>query len=92
MLYISQVPVLDLTGEHIKTKEDIKLPFTLLIYAHKKMKKRSPMAEKTQEDPANQSKSLTDSDMSDDTELNPRSKTSVKESQYNTIPRSATTT
>ena len=38
-----------------------------LIYAHKKIKKRSLMAEKTQEKPANQSKSLTDNDMSDDT-------------------------
>ena len=47
----------------------------LLIYAHKK-KKRSLMAEKTQEEPANQSKSLTDSD---DTKVNPRFKTSVEE-------------
>ena len=56
------------------------------------MEKRSLMAEKTQEDPANQSKSLTDCDMSDDTEVNPRFKTSVKERQYYTIPGSATTT
>ena len=48
------------------------------------------MAEKTQEDPANQSKSLIDSNTSDDTEVNPRFKTSVKERQYNTIPGSAT--
>ena len=46
----------------------------LLIYAHKK-KKRSLMAEKTKEEPANQSKSLTDSDTSDDIEVNPRFKT-----------------
>ena len=50
------------------------------------------MAEKTQKEPANQSKSLTDSNMSDDTEVNPIFKTSVKERQYNTIPGSATTT
>ena len=50
------------------------------------------MAEKTQEDPANQSNSLADSDTSDDTEVNPRFKTSVKERQYNTIPGSGTTT
>ena len=50
------------------------------------------MAEKTQEEPANQSKSLTDSDMSDDTEVNLRFKTSVKEREYNTIPGSATAT
>ena len=50
------------------------------------------MAEKTQEEPANQSKSLTDSDTSDDTEVNPRFKTSVEERQYNTIPGSTTAT
>ena len=50
------------------------------------------MAEKTQEEPANQSKSLTDSDTSDDTKVNPRFKTSVEERQYNTIPGSVTAT
>ena len=43
------------------------------------------MAEKTQEEPANLSKSLTDSDTSNDTEVNPRFKTSVKEREYHTI-------
>ena len=42
------------------------------------------MAEK-KEEPANQSKSLTDSDSSDDIKVNPRFKTSVEERQYNTI-------
>ena len=50
------------------------------------------MAEKKQEEPANQSKSFTDSDTSDDTEVNPRFKTSVEEREYNTIPGSATAT
>ena len=50
------------------------------------------MAEKRQEEPVNQSKSLTDSDTSDDTEVNPRFKTSVEEREYNTIPGSATAT
>ena len=50
------------------------------------------MAEKKQEEPANQSKSLTKSDMSDDTEVNPRFKTSVEEREYNTISGSATAT
>ena len=49
------------------------------------------MAEKKGE-PANQSKSLTDNDSSDDNEVNPRFKTSVEERQYNTIPGSATFT
>ena len=30
MLYTSQAPILDLTGEHIKAKEDIKAPFQAL--------------------------------------------------------------
>ena len=49
------------------------------------------MAEK-KEEPANQSKSLTDSDSSDDNKVNPRFKTSIEERQYNTIPGSATAT
>ena len=64
----------------------------LLIYDPKKMKKRSLMAEKIQEEPANQSKSLTDSDTSGDTKVNPRLKTLVEERQYNTIPGLATAT
>ena len=49
------------------------------------------MAEKKQEE--QQIKvSLTDSDMSDDTEVNPRLKTSVEEREYNIIPGSATAT
>ena len=43
-------------------------------------------------EPASQSKSLTDSDSSDDNEVNPRFQTSVEERQYNTIPGSATAT
>ena len=50
------------------------------------------MAEKKREEPTNQSKSLTDSDTSDDTEVNPRFKTSVEEREYDTMPGSATAT
>ena len=50
------------------------------------------MEEKKQEESTNQSKSLTDSDTSDDTEVNPRFKTSVEEREYDTIPGSATAT
>ena len=49
------------------------------------------MADKEKEPPS-QSKSLTDSDYSDDNEVNPRFKTSVEERQYNTIPGSAIAT
>ena len=54
--------------------------------------KRSLMAEKKQEEQTNQSKSLTDSDTSDDTEVNPRLKTSIEEREYNTIPGQTTAT
>ena len=54
--------------------------------------KKSLMAEKKQEEPTNQSKSLTDSDTSDDIEVNPRFKSSVEEKEYNIIPGSATAT
>ena len=56
-----------------------------LIYVHKKRKNRSWMAEK-KEEPVSQSKLLSDSDSSDDNEVNPRLKTSVEERQYFTIP------
>ena len=49
------------------------------------------MAEK-KEEPNSQSKSLTDSDSSDDNEVDSRFKTSVEERQYNTIPGSAIAT
>ena len=49
------------------------------------------MAEK-KEEPVSQSKPLTDSDSSDDNEVNPRFKTSVEERKYNTIPGSAIAT
>ena len=54
--------------------------------------KRYLMAEKKQEEPTNSSKSLTDSDTSDDTEVNPRLRTSAEEREYNTIPGSAIAT
>ena len=64
----------------------------LLICAKKKTVKRYLMAEKKQEEPTNSSKSLTDSDTSDDTEVDPRLRTSVEEREYNTIPGSAIAT
>ena len=54
--------------------------------------KRRLMAEKKQEEPTNQSKSLTDSDTSDDIEVDPRFKASVEEREYDTIPGSTIAT
>ena len=59
------------------------------IYVH--MKKRSWMAAKENET-ISQSKYLSDSDSSDDNQINSRLKTSVEERQYNTIPGSAIAT
>ena len=92
MLYTSQAPILDLIGEHIKTKEDIEAAFHTLNLCPQEDEEEKSNGRKIQEEPANQSKSLTDSDTCDDTEVNPRLKTSVKERQYNTIPGSATAT
>ena len=49
------------------------------------------MVEKEKE-PISLSKYLSDSDSSNDNEINPRLKTSVEERQYNTIPGSAIAT
>ena len=54
----------------------------------KRKQQRDTLADKKQEEPTNSSKSLTDSDTSDDTEVNPRLRTSVEERQYDTIPGS----
>ena len=62
-----------------------------LIYVHKRRKKRSLMAEK-KEEPVSQSKSLSDSDSSDDNKVDPQFKMSVEERQYNTLPGSAIAT
>ena len=45
-----------------------------------------------EKEPNSQSKYLSDSDSSDDNEINPRLNTSVEERQYNTIPGSAIAT
>ena len=55
------------------------------------MKNRSLMAEKEKE-PISPRNYLSDSDSSNDNEINPRCKTSVEERQYNTIPGSAIAT
>ena len=47
---------------------------------------------KKEKEPISQSKYLSDSDSSNDNEINPRLKTSLEERQYNTIPGSAIAT
>ena len=87
MLYTPQSPILDLTGSHIKTKEDIEAAFhalNLCTHANRSL------ITKKDANPNSQSKYLSDSD-SDDNEINPRLKTSIEERQY-TIPGSAIAT
>ena len=50
------------------------------------------MAQKKQEEPTNSSESLTDSDTSDGTDVNPRLRTSAEEREYDTIPGSVIAT
>ena len=85
MLYTPQAPILDLTGKDIKSEKDIEATFHTLNLCPQETMKRSLMAEKKLEELANRSKSLTDSDLSDDTEVNPRLETSVEEREYNTF-------
>ena len=81
MLYTPQAPVLDLTREHIETKQDIEAAFhSLNLCIHDKQKSDGAKGHK----PNSQSKYLSDSD-SDNNEINPRLKTSIEERQYNTI-------
>ena len=86
MLYPSQAPILDLTGKDIKSMKDIKNSFHTLNLCPKKNNEEIPNGR--EEEPTNSSKSLT----SDDTEVNPRFKTSVEEREYDTIPGSAIAT
>ena len=88
MLYTPDAPILYLTVEHIKTKEDIKAAFhSLNLCTHNKQKSDGVKGHKAN----NQSKYLADSD-SDDNEIDPRFKTSIEERQYNTITGSALAT
>ena len=86
MLYTPQAPILNLTGEHVK--RTLKQLFIPSMYVH--TMSRSLMAQKDTK-PNNQSKYLSDSD-SDDSNIDPRLKTSIEEKQYNTIPGSAIAT
>ena len=71
MLYTPQAPILDLTGVHIKTKEDIEAAFHALnLCTHDEQKSDGKKGKR-----ANQSKYLSDSDSFDDDEINPRLKT-----------------
>ena len=87
MLYTPQAPILDLTGAHIKTKEDIEAA----LHAHNLCSHEEKTSDGGKQ-PNNQSKYLSDSDSSDDNEINPRLKTLVEERQYNTMPGSAIAT
>ena len=50
MLYTPQAPVLDLTGEHIKTKEDIKAAFhSLNLCTHDEQKSDGTKRHKTKQ-------------------------------------------
>ena len=85
MLYTSQAPILDLTDKTLSLHKTLNKHFMLLTCAQQKITRIHLMAEKKPEVPTNPSKSLTDSDTSDDSDINPRLKTSVEEREYGTI-------
>ena len=86
MLYTPQAPVLDLTGAHIKTKDNIEAAFHALnLCTHEEQKSDGEKGNRAK------CKYLSDSD-SDDNETNPRLKTSIEERQYDTIPGSVIAT
>ena len=88
MPYTPQAPILDLTGSHIKTREDIEAAFHALnLCTHDEQKSDGEKGQEVKQS----NKYLSDSD-SDDNEINPRLKTSIGERQYNTIPGSAIAT
>ena len=89
-LYTSQAPILDLTGKDIKPKKDIEDAFHPLNLCPQEDNEEKINGRKETRGTNNQSKSLTDSNTSDDIEVNPRFKTSVEEKEYDTIPGSAT--
>ena len=89
MLYTSQAPILDLTGNNIKSMKDIDHTFHALYLCPKENNKEIPNG---REETRRTNKSLTDSDTSDDTEVDPRLRTSVEEREYNTIPGSVIAT
>ena len=67
MLYTSQAAVLDLTGEHIKTKEDIEAAFHALNLCSQEEEEQKSDGRKERR----ASKSLSDGDSSDDNEVDP---------------------
>ena len=71
MLYTPQAPILDLTGSHIKTKENIETAFQALnLCTHDDQKSNGEKGKKL----ISQSKYLSDSNSSDDNEINQRLK------------------
>ena len=85
MLYIPQAAILDFTGAHIKTKEDIEAAFHALnLCSHEDQKSDGKKSVKVS--------SYQIVILLMITKINPRLKTSAEERQYNTIPGSAIAT
>ena len=96
MLYTPQAPVLDLRGQTITSTLDLETLSTSYIYAQQKTRHKvncqQILAEGNPKNPKSPTKQLSDSDTSDEEQINPVLKTSAEERHYRTIPGSALAT
>ena len=93
MLYTPQASVLDLRGQ--STTSTLEMLSTSYVYAQQKMTHKEnhhQMAEGNPEEPKSPNKQLSESDTSDEEQINPIFKTSEEERHYGTIPGSALAT
>ena len=86
MSYTPQAPVLDLREETITSTLDLKDTFA---YAQKRMRNTHNSALMAEGNPKSPTKQLSDSDTSEEEQVNPMLKTSEEERHYRTICGSA---
>ena len=91
MLYTPQAPVLDLRGQNFYIGFKRCLP-PVMFMPNRRQHTRRIMAEGNPKKPKSPNKQLSDSDTSDEGQINPVLKTSVEEGHYGTIPGSALAT
>ena len=95
MLYTPQVPVLDLREETITSTLDLRDAFHDFICAQKRMRHTQNgalMAEGNPKSPKSPTKELSDSDTSEEEQVNPMLRISKEERHYRTIYGSAIAT
>ena len=92
MLYTPQAPVLDLRGETITSTLDLREAFHQLHYAQKRTRHTRNSALMAEGNPKSPTKELSDSDNSEEEQVNPMFRTSEEERHYGTVHGSALAT